>query len=225
MPDSSKRRRIITWVALDGAAIGLLLAIASFVLLDSAMIGVFSLVPTVILFSVFLFLSRSEEPEEQPSPAPAAVQVESGLPVHPATGLDRWWVFRQRADEEIARAQRQERILAIVLLESGDLIDTPSDEARSNAANVLRRTIRDGDIPAQFDDTRFVVMLPETDATGAKTAANRLLSGLRSAQDPPLRWRAALVVYPKHGSTPDELLNQAQSVLQPGRLESANRGS
>ncbi len=222
MADSSSRRRILTWAALDGAAIGLLIAIASFVLLDSAMIGVFALVPTVILFSVFLFSSRTEEPAAQPAPAATEV-VESGLPVHPATGLDRWWVFRQRANEEIARAQRQDRILAIVLLEPGDLIDAPTDEARGNAANVLRHTIRDGDIPAQFDDTRFVVMLPETDATGAKTAANRLLSGLRSAQDPPLRWRAALVTYPRHGSTPDELLGQAQQVLQPGRLDSANR--
>lgn len=223
MADSSRRRRILTWAALDGAAIGLLLAIASFVLLDSPMIGVFALVPTVILFSVFLFSSRSEEPDDQPAPA-ATPAVESDLPVHSATDLDRWWVFRQRAAEEIARAQRQDRILALVLLEPGDLIDEPTDEARRNAADVLRRTIRDGDIPAQFDGNRFVVMLPETDATGAKTAANRLLSGLRAAEDPPLRWRAALVTYPKHGSTPDELAKQALKVLQPDRSGAVDSG-
>ena len=64
-------------------------------------------------------------------------------------------------------------------------------------------------------------MLPEADANGARTAANRLLSSLRAHEEHTLRWRAALVMYPKHGATPDELIDRAQMVLQPGRLASA----
>jgi len=217
-----RRRRLLSWVAVDGAAIAVLLAIASFIVIDSPLAGLLALVAAVVLFITFLILARGEDLEgEGAKPAAAEVEPESGLPVHTATGMHRWWVFRDRAVEEIARAQRQNRILAIVLVEPGDLIDAPTDEERARAAAVVRRTTRDGDYAAQLDDNRFVVMLPETDVDGARTAANRLLTGLRGAEDPRMKWRAALVHYPKHGSNPDELLDQAQGVLQPGRLESA----
>ena len=223
MATSTKRGRILLWAAIDGAAISLLLTIASFVLIDTPFVGILALAATLILFSFFLYLSRSmDEPLMLPA---TAMDVESGLPVHPVTGLYRWWVFRERAGHEIARAQRQGRILAILLLEPGDLFAEPSDEAQAKAADVLRRTIRDGDCAAQVDDSRFVVMLPETAVDGARAAANRLLSGLLSSEEPPMPWRAALVIYPKHGANADELLDQAQMVLQPGRLESSLRAS
>ena len=217
MAEMTRGRRMLTWAAVDGAAIALLLAIASFVVIDSPLIGVLALGAAVLLFSVFLFASRGEEGDAERPTAPA----EQGLPVHKTTGMYRWWVFRERADQEIARAKRQSRILAILLIEPGDLIDAPSDEAKAKAAAILRRTLRDGDYPAQLDDNRFVVMLPETDADGARSAANRLLTDLRAAQEPAASWRAALVSYPKHGSTPDELLDRARMVLQPSRLASS----
>ncbi len=223
MAGTTNRKRMLLWAAIDGAAISLLLTIASFVLIDNALVGVLALAATLILFSLFLYLSRSmNEPLTQPT---TPVDVESGLPVHRVTGLHRWWVFRERAGSEIARAQRKSRVLAILLLEPGDLIAEPSHEAQLNAADVLRRAIRDGDYAAQFDDSRFVLMLPETAADGARAAANRLLSDLRSSGEPPMPWRAALVSYPMHGSNVDELMVQAQQVLQPGRLESSMRAS
>ena len=218
MVGTKKAKRLLMWAAIDGAAIGLLLTIASFVLIDGALVGVLALAGTLILFSSFLYLSRSlGEPIALPAPP---LDRESGLPVHPVTGLDRWWVFRDRAGAEISRAQRQRRILAILLVEPGDLIAESSDEAQAKAADVLRHTIRDGDYAGQFDDKRFVVMLPEIASDGARKAANRLLSDLRISEDPPMPWRAALVSYPLHGSNIDDLLSQAQRVLQPGRLES-----
>ncbi len=217
-----RSRRALIWITLDGAAIGLLLTIVGFVLVDNMLVGILALAATIILFSTFLYLSRSEEePLSQPSPQE---EIESGLPAHATTGLDRWWVFRDRVLEEIARAERQERDLALVLLEPSHLIDEPTDEARLQAANVLRRSVRNGDFFAQYDDDHFVVMLPEADANGARTAANRLLSSLRAHEEHTLRWRASLVMYPKHGATPDELIDRAQMVLRPGRLESATRG-
>ena len=214
-----RSRRALIWITLDGAAIGLLLTIAGFVLVDNVPVGVLALAATIILFSTFLYLSRSGE--EQLSQPSSQQEVEGDVPVHATTGLYRWWVFRDRVLEEIARAERQKRELALVLLEPGDLIDEPTDEARLQAANVLRRSVRNGDFFAGYDDDHFVVMLPEADANGARTAANRLLSSLRAHEEHTLRWRAALVMYPKHGATPDELIDRAQTVLRPGRLESS----
>lgn len=216
-------RQALIWITLDGAAIGLLLTIVGFVLVDNVLVGILALAATIILFSTFLYLSRSgEEPLSQLSPQE---EVKSDVPVHATTGLYGWWVFRDRVLEEIARAARQERDLALVLLEPGHLIDEPTDEARLQAANVLRRSVRNGDFFAQYDDDHFVVMLPEADANGARTAADRLLSNLRASEEHSLRWRASLVMYPKHGATPDELIDRAQMVLHPGRLESATRDS
>ena len=218
-----RSKQALTWITLDGAAIGLLLTIVGFVLVDDVLVGILALAAAIILFSTFLYLSRSgEEPLSQAS---SQQEVESDVPVHATTGLYRWWVFRDRVLEEIARAERQKRDLALVLLEPSDLTDEAADEARLQAANVLRRTVRNGDFFAQYDDDHFVVMLPEADANGARTAANRLLSSLRVSEELSLRWRAALVTYPKHGATPDELIDRAQMVLRPGRLESARRGS
>jgi len=220
------RKRMLMWAAIDGAAISLLLTIASFVLIDNALAVVLASAATLILFVAFLHLSRSSDTQVALPAIPAdPADTESGLPVHQVTGLHRWWVFRERAGEEIARAQRHGRILAILLLEPGDLIAMPNDEALEKAAAVLRQSLRDGDYAAQFDDKRFVVMLPEGDTDGARAAANRLLSGLRSSEDPPMPWRAALVSFPQHGANVDELLTQAQNVLQPARLESSMRAS
>ena len=90
----------------------------------------------------------------------------------------------------------------------------------SNSATP-RAPLRATDFVAQYDDDQFVVLLPETDHHGTQVASKRLVQALNVSDDPPLRWRAALVSYPKDGSHSDELLEQAQRLLRPGRLERA----
>ena len=77
--------------------------------------------------------------------------------------------------------------------------------------------------PGETNRSGILLAWPETATDGARTAANRLLTGLRSSKEPPMPWRAALVSYPTHGENVDDLLYQAQQVLQPGRLESSIR--
>lgn len=81
--------------------------------------------------------------------------------------------------------------------------------------------MRATDFVAQYDDDRLVVLLPSTDHHGTQVVSERLVQALNASDDPPLRWRAALVSYPKDGSHPNELLEQAQRLLRPGQLESA----
>ena len=152
--------------------------------------------------------------------APDRQGTDSGLPVHPATGLYRWWVFRERVIEEIARAARHERRLTIVLLEPANLLSEPSPDDYALAAKRLRHALRTQDFAAQFDEERFVVLLPETDAPGAKVAAKRLLATLHTSGEHPARWRGAIACYPEDGDNPDKLLERANILLRPGRLES-----
>jgi hypothetical protein len=179
-------------------------------------------------FAMVLLLPRHptdlpEEPALPEPPAPPQSQ-EGELPVHPTTGLYRWWFFRQRLKEEIARHDRQQHGFSVLLLEPANLLDEPTAEGYALAARTLRRTLRTSDLAAQFDDERFVVFLPETEGDEAKETGRRLLSTLRSTSEEQLRWRGALVTYPQDGADSDTLLERALILLRPGRLENALRG-
>ena len=148
---------------------------------------------------------------------------QASMPVHPVTGLYLWWVGRQRLLEEIARADRFDQSFAVVVLEPADLVEEQPPEIYGLAGRALRRALRIYDFAAQYDDARFVAMLPGADREGARAAGKRLLAELRSASMPQVRWRGALVTYPEDGSSPNELLDRALITLRRGRLESATK--
>ena len=221
------RARSVAWLVLATAVFCLSIAIALILVADSIRLAAAALALAAVLNGAAFYLRRPDDLEGSESgrtesvAAPVRSEAESGLPVHPETGFYRWWVFRERTVEEIARAARSERTLAVVLLEPADLLAEPTIQKRAAAGRTLRAAMRATDFVAQYDDDRFVILLPETDHHGTQVASKRLVQALNAFDDPPLRWRAALVSYPKDGSHPDELLEQAQRLLQPGRLESA----
>lgn len=228
----TRRLRLFAWLTGAEAVLGLLLAAVLFVTLDDPRWGVLTLVLSTGLAGVFaLFKVRSTgsnalgSAHTSTSESHVSRETGTGLPVYPTTGLYRSWIFRQRLVEEIARVRRYGRSLAVVLLEPSNLLDEPTPEGYALAAKALRHTLRAGDFAAQFDEERFVVLLPETGDEGAKAAGRRLLSSLRSSNDPQVRWRAALVTYPEDGTEPDALLDRALTLLRPGRLEGAVRAT
>ena len=156
--------------------------------------------------------------EMDPNSAP-----QESMPIHALTGLYRWWVGRQRLLEEIARADRFDQSFAVVVLEPADLVEEQTPEIYGLAGRALRRAIRIYDFAAQYDDARFVALLPGADREGARAACKRLLAELRSASMPQVRWRGALATYPEDGTTPNELLDRALITLRRGRLESATK--
>ena len=146
---------------------------------------------------------------------------QASMPIHAVTGLYRWWVGRQRLLEEIARADRFDQSFAVVVLEPRDLAKEQPSEIFGLAGRALRRALRIYDFAAQYDDARFVALLPGANREGARTAGKRLLAEVRSASMPQVRWRGALVTYPEDGATPNELLDRALVTLRRGRLENA----
>lgn len=213
------------WLAIDAAALAFVLCIAFFAVYGEPVWGSGALAIGLLLMGVFVLILRADAPPrpKRVDPAPAPPLRDRALPTHASTGLYRWWVFRDRVAEEIARAERGGRSLSLLLLEPADLLDGPPDDVRAEAARQLRYVLRAGDFAAQLDGERFLVMLPETERHGATAAGRRLLAELREAGGASLRWRAAIVAYPEHGDTPDALVGRAQAILQPGRLASALR--
>ena len=55
------------------------------------------------------------------------------------------------------------------------------DEALCLVADVLRREVRDGDLPARFGGDEFAILLPGADLTAAEAISDRIKRGVRTA--------------------------------------------
>lgn len=228
--DSTRRERLLAWLTGAGTVLALLVATALFLAFEDLRWGALVLALSTGLAGAFaLFQVRSARTSASmrepgaPGSSPIRQETRIGLPVHATTGLYKPWIFRQRLAEEMARDRRYKHSLAVLLLEPANLLEEPTPEGYALAAKALRRAIRAGDFAAQFNEERFVVLLPETHDEGAKVAGRRLLAGLRSSSEQHVRWRGALVTYPEDGTEANTLLDRAEIMLRRGRLESAVR--
>jgi diguanylate cyclase (GGDEF)-like protein len=97
------------------------------------------------------------------------------------TGLPNARAFYERADEELARARRygQPLTAAYIDLNNFKLLNDlhghrAGDAALRMVAKLLRRTARASDVTARLGGDEFVVLMPETDADGARAVLERL---------------------------------------------------
>ena len=219
--------RLLSWLIVADVLLGLLLSAAIMAFWeDTEWVAVVLVFTTGLAGMLALPLAQSLSSETLGfwrTKAPKQVFVHEtadDLPMHPTTGLYRSWVFHQRLADEVARDRRYNHTFTILLLEPANLFLEPTEEDFAVEAKALLHSLRDGDFAAQFDDERFVVMLPETDDEGAKVAGTRLLAAISSSTNTPIRWRGALVSFPEDGTDPDELLERAVILLRAGRLQS-----
>ncbi len=219
-----------TKLAGGAAWLCILVAIALLLLLDDKRWGAAAFGLSLALAIAFAVLEMRSAPPAAASAKPRAAEAlpvagepHEALPVHPATGLYRRWIFRERLEGEIARASRHHHELTVVLLEPEDVLDDPTPDTYTRASRTLRRALRSSDFAAQFDDKRFVILLPETDEAQAQEAGRRLLSALQSSGEPPVRWLGAVVSYPDDGEDANHLLDRAAMALRQGRVASARK--
>ena len=110
-------------------------------------------------------------------------------------------------------------------MEPADLLVGPSATDYAEAARELQHCLQAGDFAAQYDEKRFVVLMPETDSEAAKVAGKSILLRLREATPSHASWRGAVVTYPEDAKNADDLLALARDLLRPGRLEGATRAA
>jgi len=144
---------------------------------------------------------------------PAESVLESLL--DPETMLPRTWLFLVRLTEEVHRAERYGRVLALCVLEPEDPFVRLDQGFRAKAGRAVRGHLRGSDFATIGRSGKLLVLFPETVEPAAEGAAGRLVETLNSllAEGEPLRWRAALVWYPKDGRNADQLLDWAQHLL------------
>ena len=113
----------------------------------------------------------------------------------PLTGFYNHRFLHERLGEEVVRTQRARRPLSVLMLDLDDfkLVNDTfghlfGDRVLTWTAELIRSTLRASDIPARYGGDEFAIILPETDADEARSAAERILDAFRAAR---LRRRAA----------------------------------
>jgi diguanylate cyclase (GGDEF)-like protein len=138
------------------------------------------------------------------------------------TGLANLRAYKERIEEELLRAQRMGRSLALLLLDVDHLKqmnDTfghaAGDQLLRAVADVLRSRTRGIDLAARLGGDEFILILPETDRAGAKVALERLMGGIAEQRihGQPIQISAGVAVYPDDGRTEDDLRKHADDDL------------
>jgi diguanylate cyclase (GGDEF)-like protein len=93
--------------------------------------------------------------------------------------------FEQRLDEEIGRAERFGHVLSLIMIDIDDFKhfnDTyghpRGDRVLRSVSNTITSTLREVDFAARYGGEEFVVVLPETDSSGASKVAERIRAGV-----------------------------------------------
>jgi diguanylate cyclase (GGDEF)-like protein len=139
--------------------------------------------------------------------------------------------FEERFREELNRAERARRELALVLVDCDDL-KAINDESGHEAGDavierfgrVLRSVKRLEDVAARMGGDEFVLLLPECGRAAALEVAERVRRDLgRGARERPVSATFGVAAYPADGTTPAELLRAADRAMYRAKSAGKNR--
>jgi diguanylate cyclase (GGDEF)-like protein len=154
----------------------------------------------------------------------------------PLTGIANRRALDERLAAEIQRAARFEHPLTIGLIDIDDfkLINDTYGHAAGDLmlrrlASLLVRELRTIDVVGRFGGEEFLIVLPETDATGAVTAATRILNSVRAGHHGYLGagWHITVSIglaeFAIDGRSVSELIEVADRSLYEAKREGKNR--
>lgn len=149
------------------------------------------------------------------------------------TGLKNHGYFFERLNEELERARRYGRPLAVLMADLDDFKGV-NDAFGHNAGNavlrsigeVLRTQLREVDVACRVGGEEFGMIMPETDAVGAMQAAERIrleavertISGVT-----PVTISLGVAVFPDHATNRSDLVEAADRALYTAKSEGKNR--
>jgi diguanylate cyclase (GGDEF)-like protein/putative nucleotidyltransferase with HDIG domain len=158
--------------------------------------------------------------------------------VDPKTGLYNARHFAAQLREELARADRFDRPMSIVMADLDLLRDINNsyghlagDAVLKGIATIFMNQLRHYDVPARFGGEEFAILLPETSPEQALEIAERIRRTVSETRfdvetsSEPIRATVSLGVagYPKDGSDANELIHQADLAVYRAKLQGRNR--
>ncbi len=152
------------------------------------------------------------------------------------TGLYNRWMFNQQLAQALNQAQRQERMLALLLLDLDDFKSINDghghaigDKVLVEVATRLRHVLRSADTLARLGGDEFIVLLPElADPADAQRVAQKLGSVLSApctvdGYEVHLGASIGIVFYPDDAHDAQTLLRYADMAMY--RAKAAGRGT
>jgi diguanylate cyclase (GGDEF)-like protein len=154
------------------------------------------------------------------------------------TGLSNVRNFKEKLRQELARAVRYGRTLSVFLFDVdnfkhyNDRNGHPAgDDCLRRTGDLLRKSTRASDLPARYGGEEFVVLLPETDGTGALAFAEKIRAAIAAHEYPhreaqPLGCvsiSGGVATYPRDGSDIDTLIAAADKALYRAKQSGRNR--
>jgi two-component system, cell cycle response regulator len=139
--------------------------------------------------------------------------------------------FNDTLEREMARATRDERSMALVMIDI-DFFKALNDEHGHQVgddvlaafAQVLKSQCRTFDIPARYGGEEFALILPGCDARNATVVAERVRTAIESAPLP-VHVTASLGIslFPAHGVDLDSMVKAADEALYASKRYGRNR--
>jgi len=154
------------------------------------------------------------------------------------TGLFNYRYLQQRLDEETGRAARYRKYVSLLMLDVDDFKSfndsfghIAGDVALAELADVLRRAVREVDVVARYGGEEFSVLLPETDAAGAYSVAEKVREAvaMHLFADPDgvrcchLTVSIGLATFLSHADDKESLLREADNALYAAKSVGKNR--
>jgi diguanylate cyclase (GGDEF)-like protein len=156
--------------------------------------------------------------------------------IDPLTGLYNRTFFFAAVDREIARSARSNRGFCLLMMDLDELkaINDRNghyfgDLVLRGVGEVIRSGVRKIDTAARYGGDEFVVLLPETDPTGAYVLAEKVRIGVTELDVPVVGTRiepsisVGVVSYPDDGRTSDDLLITADQAMYASKRSGKNR--
>ncbi len=169
--------------------------------------------------------------QEQRRARDAAIRLST---VDPLTSLFNRTFFFAAIDREIARSARSGRGFCLLMMDLDELKlindrhgHHEGDRILRGVGDVIREGVRRIDVAARYGGDEFVVLLPETDPTGAYVLAEKIRIGVAELEVPgsvaKTTMSVGVVAYPQDGRTADELMISADQAMYASKRQGKNR--
>jgi diguanylate cyclase (GGDEF)-like protein len=193
----------------------------------AATVGV-NLTALILLSYVAMVIARAQRRTRD-----AAIRLST---VDSLTGLFNRTFFFAAIEREIARSARSGRGFCLLMMDLDELKSINDRVGHFHGDRVLRGVgevitlgVRQIDTAARYGGDEFVVLLPETDPTGAFVLAEKIRLGVIDlgaelpASGPRPSLSIGVVSYPEDGRTPDELIISADGAMYVSKRSGKDR--